>query len=672
MKKYLSLLAILCLAAPLPGRTQTATPAASPAPPAAAGPMAADTSETVSGFTLTIPKEWSERRSGTMVILSPPENDAQIVLVPVGAASNAQDAIAKAWQSFQPGFARKVETTVTPPARQGWDRIVALNYVTSPEEHAVVQATALLVKDQWLVAIATGSLSTFEKRGAAAGLVFSSLQPAGHVRESFAGRTAHRLTPARVAELLAFLKTGMQELHIPGVGVAMIDHGRVVYEGGVGVRQLGTSQPVDKNTLFMIASNTKGLTTLMLARLVDQGKLRWDERVTDVYPSFRLGSAATTARIRIEDLICACTGVPRKDFDWILGTTPQTGPEETFVQLAHTEPTSNYGEVFQYSNTMASAAGYIAGHIEYPNLSLGAAYDKAMQALVFDPLGMTRTTFDMQAALASDHAAPHGQTIDGATRVVTSPINEIAIPYRPAGEAWSTPHDLIKYVQDEITEGVLPNGTRLISAKNLLQRRVHTVPVGRDVWYGMGLMDDRSYGISVIHHGGDLIGYHSDIIAIPSAKVGAVILTNADTGVELRGPFLRRILEVLYDGRPEAAEDVRTQAANDAQAIAAERKLMTLPAAPEYAARLAPYYTNDALGHIAVHRGPGGVVFDFGLWSSSVATRANPDGTISFLTADPGVGGFEFVMPKDGGAQLTTRDGQHLYTYTAGLAHSKM
>ena len=664
MKRTLSLFAVLSLLASAPGPAQTAAPSDSPAP-AARGPMTADTIETISGITFTIPKEWSEKHSGSMVIMTAPENNAEIAVVPVGTAGDAQAAIDKAWQLYQPGFARKIETTNTSPGREGWDTIVADAYITSPEEHALVQAVALSVKGQWFVAIANGSESTFEKRAAATGLVLASLQPAGHVRENFAGRTANRLTPQRVAELLAFVKTGMQELHVPGVGLALIDHGKVVYEGGLGVRELGTTAAVDKNSLFMIASNTKQLTTLMLARLVDQGKLRWNEPVTDVYPSFRLGSPATTAKVRIEDLICACTGVPRKDFDWILSTTSQTGPEETFVELANTEPTSKYGEIFQYSNTMASAAGYIGGHIEYPKLSLGAAYDKAMQMLVFDPIGMTRTTFDYQKALTEDHASPHGQTVDGVTKVITSPINEIAIPYRPAGEAWSTPHDLIWYVQDEITEGVLPNGERLISAKNLLQRRVHTVPVAKDIWYGMGLMDDLRYGISIVHHGGDLIGYHSDLMAIPSAQVGAVILTNSDSGVELRGPFLRRLLEVMYDAKPEAAEDVKSDAENDAKAVVAERKLITVPASPAYAVRLANYYVNPSLGHIAVRHDSKGVYFDFGLWGSYVATRKNPDGTISFLTIDPGALGFEFVLPKDGGRQLTTRDGQHAYTYVA-------
>ena len=632
----------------------------------ATGPVSADTPQVVSGVKFTVPRDWSERQNGALTVLTPPENDAQLVIVAALKAADAKSAIAQAWRAFAPAFSRKVLLTTSAPLRDGWDEISFVQYVTSPEEHILVQAAAYRSKGTWTVLLASGSQSTFEKREAATSLVFSSLQPTDYVRETFVGRTANRLTPQRVAQLLAFVKTGMKELHVPGVGLALIDHGNVVYDGGLGVRELGKPQLVDKNTLFLIASNTKGLTTLMLARLIDQGKLRWDEPVTEAYPSFRLGSPATTAKIRIEDLVCACTGVPRKDYDWLLGTTPQTGPESTFVQLARTEPTSKYGELFQYSNSMASAAGYIAGHIEYPKLPLGAAYDKAMQTLVFDPLGMSRTTFDMQKALAGDHAAPHGRTLAEITEVETSPVNEVAIPYRPAAEAWSSPDDLLKYVQDEITEGELPNGTRLVSAENLLQRRVHTVPVDQDIWYGMGLEDNRRYGISIIHHGGDMIGYHSDFFAIPSASVGAVILTNSNSGFLLRGPFMRRLLELLYDGKPEAAAQVSIAARNYSKAFTAVRKLYTVPAAAPYASRLASYYTNPALGRLAVRRDQSGLVFGFGLWSSHVGSHKNDDGTISFITIDPGVDGyFEFVLPNDGKRELITRDGQHKYTYTA-------
>lgn len=96
-------------------------------------------------------------------------------------------------------------------------------------------------------------------------------------------------------------------------------------------------------------------------------------------------------------------------------------------------PTSRFGEVFQYSNLMASAAGYIGAHIYDPSRDLGAAYDRAMQEMIFTPLGMTSTTFDYARALNGNHASPHGDDIDGHPAVASMAFNYSIAPHHPAG-----------------------------------------------------------------------------------------------------------------------------------------------------------------------------------------------------------------------------------------------
>lgn len=355
---------------------------------------------------------------------------------------------------------------------------------------------------------------------------------------------------------------------------------------------------------------------------------------------------------------------PRLNF----GTTPATPASTTFDQLAATEPTSEFGEVFQYNNLMDSAAGYISGHLVYPNLELGAAYDKAMQAEIFDPLGMKETTFSMSRALAADHASPHDLDIDAKPARSEEAFNYSVTPYRPAGGAWSSAHDMIKYVQDEITQGVLPDGRRLVSAQNVLQRRKPSVPIGEDAYYGMGLETDAAWGVTVVHHGGSMAGYKTDIMLIPDAQVGAVILTNSDQGQLLLRTFMRRLLEVLYDGKPEAAGDVTAAAARTRAQFAAERPRLTVPPEAAPAAKLAARYRNPELGVIHVRRTGAAVRFDFGEWNSAVASRKNDDGTLSFVTVDPALMGFEFVASEQAGKRtLTTRDGQHEYVYVEGV-----
>ena len=447
--------------------------------------------------------------------------------------------------------------------------------------------------------------------------------------------------------------------------MALIDHGQVVFEGGFGVKTLGKPDPVDAHTRFMIASNTKGLSTLLLARLVDQGKLRWDEPVTEAYPAFRLGSDDTTRQVLMKNLVCACTGLPRKDMEWIFNTRKGTPASSTFTLLAATQPTSKFGEVFQYNNLMASAAGFIGGHLVYPNLEIGAAYDRAMQNLIFDPLGMTETTFDYDKALSGDHASPHSMGLDGAEHVANMDLNYEIIPYRPAGGAWSTVHDMIKYVRDELDQGRLPDGRTLVSAQNLLQRRAKSVPLGEHEWYGMGLIVDQTFGVTVVSHGGDLLGYHSDWWALPDAGVGAVILVNSDEGTPLVSAFQRRLLELLYDGKPLAAGQVKANAAAQGQSIAKLRELVSDPPDAAAAAALARHYVSPELGRIEVSSVGPNVIFDFGPWKSRVVTRKNPDGTITFITMEPGSPRAGFVVGSAGGKrQLTVRDAQHVYVYT--------
>jgi CubicO group peptidase (beta-lactamase class C family) len=336
------------------------------------------------------------------------------------------------------------------------------------------------------------------------------------------------------------------------------------------------------------------------------------------------------------------------------------------------QPTSRFGEVFQYSNLMAAAAGFIGGAKAVPGKEWGSAYDEAMRARVFGPLGMTTTTFDFAKALKGDVAQPHGDDVDGKVTRARMDLNYSVVPVRPAGGVWTSPRELARYVEMELAKGMLPDGKRLVSAENLLARYKPNVIVGEDVTYGMALMVDTRYGIPVVHHGGDLAGYHSDMIWLPEHGVGAVILTNADSGVIIRDPLLRRLLEVLFDGKLEAEEMLKTAAARRKAAIAKERERLVVPADPAAAAKLAPRYANKALGEVKVLKEANATVFDVGEWKSSVASRKNDDGTISFLTIDPTLSGFEFVVAdKNGKRRLITRDAQHEYVFEEEAAASK-
>src|SRR6266567_3198031 len=640
----------------------SAQPAINPASAQAPEKLSADTPKTtVLGNAFIAPKDWSIRVKGPATILEAPEEDSWVALVDVEAKTQ-DEALAAAWQAYKSDAKWPLKVSNELPDRDGWSRRRAYDYQTSPNEKRGVDAVVYYSGSSWTVVIEDVADAVAGKRGAQLSLIFSRLLPKGYNRESFAGKKANTLDPARITELGRFVEQGQKILGVPGVGLGVVQDGKVVFAGGFGVKELGGTEKPDGDTLFMIASNTKAMTTLLLAKLVDEHRITWDTPVTKLLPSFKLGDAATTRSVLVKHLICACTGMPRQDLEWIFDYGKMT-PESTIALLGTMQPTSKFGELFQYSNLMAAAAGYTGAHVIHPDMELGAAYDSAIQSYVFDPLGMKETTFNMKRAFSSNHAGSHSPDADGKTGKAMTAINDAVIPARPAGGAWSSINDMLKYVSMELAEGKLPNGTTYISKEPLLERRAPQVSIGKDVTYGMGLMVDTTYGVPVVHHGGDLVGYHSDMMWLPQQNVGLVVLTNADPGWLLRDRIRRKLLELLFDGHPEAEALLKADAKSFYADLAAERKLMTIPADANESAKLAKHYANASLGEITVSTSGASTIFDFGEWKSEVASRKNPDGTISFITTVPGELGFEFVVGLVARRTLTIRDAQHEYVF---------
>lgn len=631
--------------------------------PAAAEAAADQPAATPRGTTFVLPAGWALARQAQGVLLTPPEADGSRVAIVDAEAATSDAAVAQAWALL--GLSPKLMVATDAAPRDGWEQRRFYEYDVPLNAKRVVNAAAFRRGTAWTVVVADVDQAINEKRASQFGKLYQRLQPAGYVRETFAGRAAHPLDAGRLARLAAFVEQMRQDFRVPGVAIGVVQDGKVVLSRGFGVRRLGEAAPVDGDTRFMIASNTKALTTLMLAKLVDAGKLDWDARAVDVYPAFRLGDATTTAKVRVKHLICACTGLPRQDYEWLFEGEKQT-PATVMATLGTMQPTSGFGELFQYSNPMAAAAGYIGGQVAYPGTELGAGYDRAMQALVFDPLGMRDTTFDYARAQTGNYATPHGMDIDQHVQAMGMGLNNTIVASRPAGAGWSTVNDLLKYVQMEIDRGVLPDGRRYIGEAALLQRRQPQIALGVGKDYAMALMVDTSDGVTVIDHGGDMGGFHSNMMWWPEQKVGAVILTNADEGVYLRGPFKRRLMELLFDGEPQAEAAAAASAKANREAYAAMRKLMQWPADPAALATLAPRYHNAALGDLAVTRRDGKAWIDVGAFSSELATQPQPDGSLAFVTIDPVALGFVLVRAdQDGKRRLVVRDGQHEYVFEA-------
>lgn len=615
------------------------------------------------GARFVAPNGWALRKVERGYILSAPEPGSHIAIFDHG-QGDAEAAVAAAWAAYEPGVAAKSAGAERPP-RDGWDRTLRFQYAASGDEPRSRLALALAKDGLWTVLIYDVSDEVSERRDAQIEVIFNSLLPKGYARESFAGKAAHRLDANRIAQLTSMIEAAREDYAIPGVALGLIQDGQIVYAGGFGVRTKGRTEPVDANTLFNVASLGKAFTTLMLAKQVEAGRYDWTTPVSSKWPSFRLGDPETSRWVQVQHLVCACTGMPRQDYQWLFDG--ENSSARSMMQLlARAQPTSNFGDSYQYSNLMAAAGGYFGGHVQYPGRELGAAYDAAMQKLVFGPLGMESTTANFSKALAANHASGHAPDIDGNIQIADQGLNYAAISTRPSGNHWSNINDLLRYVQMELAKGKLPDGKRYISEETLLARRKPQVTEGFNEYYGMGLKIDRQWGVDVIHHGGSTAGYRAHMMWLPDHGVGAVILINSDSGSVLRTAFRRRLLEILFDGKPIAEPDLRSYAKEIRQEAAEERKLYTFPADPGASAKLAKRYKSDELGNLTIRTLNGALWFDFGGWRSEMASRRNEDGSTSFYTISPGVAGYELVSETSGDQRsLLVREAQHQYRFTA-------
>jgi CubicO group peptidase (beta-lactamase class C family) len=627
-----------------------------------------------SGAALKAPRGWWLTDDGDLILLEDPDRALKAWLIE-SPEKDATRAIASAWERAAPAVRRELETD-TPPPTGGWDAVTTVSYDVGRAR--VAEAVARRHGAITYVSLVDGARAAVSRRTAQLEQLRASLRPEGLREESFAGRTPRRMGAAQATELDAFVRDALSRLEVPGAVIAIVQGSAVVYERAFGLRALGRKEPVTPNTLFMIGSITKSMTTMMQATLVDAGVLDWEAPVTSVLPSFALGDSALTHKIAIWHMSCACTGMPRNDFEHIF-EFEKVSPEARVASMKSMKPTTALGEAFQYSNLMFAAGGYVAAHADDPKASLGEAYDRAMRRRVFEPIGMKSTTLDFSAALRAEHALPHATAIDGVVRPIPVAMERNVISIRPAGGVWSSLRDMEHYVMTEMASGVAPNGKRVVTEKNLTFRR--SVRTGDAITggYGLGLDVGRFHGLTMIAHDGGAFGFGSSMFILPEQQIGIIVLTNVRNGAPTEYlPFnavvKRRVFEALFEGaRSLAAFQLDYFAKGKAKAVAKAVRQVELVPDRDRVKRLAGTYTNARLGELALKPTAAGATLDAGEWSGAVGQRVGADGTLALIFLDAPFPGGEFTVGGDEARPtLTVTDGQTTYVFArAGSLHGR-
>jgi CubicO group peptidase (beta-lactamase class C family) len=616
---------------------------------------------TASGATFTVARGWHVARADSMIVIEEPQRELTAALLEV-TAPTVEEAIAQAWKRWRPDFARKVRLATKPPAMGGWDEIAQIAYETGADERRLVIAAARRKGTTYYVTLVDGAIAAAERRGAQLNIAMASLEVPARTEENLAGRKAHALDAARAETFLAFADAARQQANVPGAALAVVQGGKVVLEKGLGVRELGKNEPVTPTTLFMIGSMTKPLTSLMMARLVDQKKFAWDTPVTKLLPSFALGDPDATARTTMAHTVCACTGLPRWDMEFIFESINST-PESRIELLRAMKPTTGFGETFQYSNLMVASGGYVAAMTAARTKDLRRAYADVMNAEVLRPLGMTSTVLDLDVAHKREHAMPHSRTLTFEARPLALETERGVDSVMPAGGAWSNVRDLSRWMLLELNDGRL-DGKQVVSEANLLGRRKPSVKISAKQWYGLALMGDESRGLLSFGHGGNTFGFTADATFFPEYDLALIVLTNAQASNVFTGALRRRLIELLLDAEQDAERAFAFSIKQQAEVIKKQLQEITTNPDPAFVEPVLGTWSNPRLGTIEIRREGTGFVLDVGEWKGPIGEHKDASGVRRIMLTGPPFAGLAFwPQTMDGKPALLFETAQQKYVF---------
>lgn len=361
-------------------------------------------------------------------------------------------------------------------------------------------------------------------------------------------------TAETLTEFRDYIETTRLRYEIPGAAVVLIKGDEIILAEGFGVREVGQSEPVTPETIFPIGSTSKALNATMIATMVDEGLLAWDQPVVEIWPAFTLSDQAHTQQMRLRDLLNMGSGLPRRDLVWSGADLTAEELVDSLVELPLYNP---IGERYYYNNQVVASGGYIAaiaagGHYG----QLRQAYVEQLQHRIFEPLEMNGATTEATLALANpNRATPHDINLYG--QILPTPYH-VDASITPAGGVYANAQDMARFLVVQMNEGVTPAGKRLVSAQNLRETHRPQTPITNQISYGMGWFIEDYRGVEIIWHDGDVLGVKALIAILPEADLGIVILSNRILGTMFSSGLLYRLIELNY-ALPLEAEEVYNQ-----------------------------------------------------------------------------------------------------------------
>lgn len=398
----------------------------------------------------------------------------------------------------------------------------------------------------------------------------------------------------------------VERYHLPGLAVGIVEDGEVVYTRTAGELAAGSGERIDADTLFKIASNTKAMTTGLLARLVDAGKLDWTDPVTKYLPDFRMFDPWVTREIQVRDLLIHNSGLGAGAGDLMLWPSPNHFTRADVIHgLRYLEPVYSFRSRYAYDNTLYIVAGEVAA------AAGGAPYETLVRRELFEPLGMDRCqvgAWDRDAVgnVAQPHARRDGKNVVTSADGATIPN----VPMMAAGGIRCSLRDMLAWVRMWLQpeESGMVDGKPWLSDEQReavwspqtimpLSQRMRDWDGSHYSAYGYGWRLTDVDGTQKVSHTGTLSGMYSAVTLLPEMGAGFVILINANAGDARTVLSQVLVKQFTAPGRERTVAYYADRLDREARAARVERPL------PDTSSRK-PATAADMAGRLGVYRDP--------------------------------------------------------------------
>lgn len=602
-------------------------------------------------FSVPIPTNWTVEETGEYAVLHDPEDDLSVYLMTVSAAT-VEEAVPLILgivdASFDPDEIEPVSTQEVPSVPEV-DETVVVTYL-SPDGQSIAQVVGQRVGATVYCMIFAGSLEAGTRRSSQLQVIASGFTIESLSRVDLSTVAPNELTPDLLAEFESYGEELLKRLDVPGASIAIVKDGETVYAEGFGVKEIGGEEPVTPDSQMMIGSATKSMTTMMMATEVDDGLMTWDQPVVEILPEFEVADPELTSTITVRDLVCACSGVPRRDLEFMFNASELTA-EDVIESLAGFEFFTDFGEAFQYSNQMVATGGYVAAAAAGGDF--GDLYDDyvaEMQERVFDPIGLEQTTLSFDdVSSGDDFAVPHGAALAGEYVPIPFSLEEMLIPVAPAGLVWSSANDMARYLITVLQDGVGPDGNRVVSAKNLEETWKPQVAFAADISYGLGWFVEDYDGLRLIRHAGNTLGFTSELAFLPDTGIGIVVLANGQAANAFTEGMRYRLLELLFDQPAEYDKQIDfflDQSDETYRSLIAQIADVPLEQAKDVVGR----YVSDVLGPVTLSIEGDELMLDAGEFRTrlKMAIGSATGDEVTLIVADPPIPGTPLLLRNNG------------------------